>query len=154
MYANLKSTPTPPHPPPPPPTPTPTPTPPHHPHHPHPTPPPPPPHPHSVGILGTKRGYVRRFGLSTVYTHMHCHSSHFSQRPLQQRHNQRDSVSNHRCLDGLLIKRLSRRRSKKASRLCVTGLCEKTTPVTGEFPSQMANNVENVSIWCRHHDCA
>ena len=25
------------------------------------------------------------------------------------------------------------------------------SPVTGEFPSQMASNPENVSIWWRHH---
>ena len=25
-------------------------------------------------------------------------------------------------------------------------------PVTGEFPSQMTSNAENVSIWWRHHD--
>ena len=26
------------------------------------------------------------------------------------------------------------------------------SPVTGEFPAQMASNVENVSIWWRHRD--
>ena len=26
-------------------------------------------------------------------------------------------------------------------------------PGTGEFPAQRASNVENVSIWWRHHDC-
>ena len=26
-----------------------------------------------------------------------------------------------------------------------------TSPVTGEFPAQMASNAENVSIWWRHH---
>ena len=25
------------------------------------------------------------------------------------------------------------------------------SPVTGEFPAQMASNTENVSIWWRHH---
>ena len=25
-------------------------------------------------------------------------------------------------------------------------------PVTGEFPTQMASNAENVSIWRRHHE--
>ena len=40
------------------------------------------------------------------------------------------------------------RRSKKTSKLRVTGLCE----VTGEFLAQRANNAENVSIWWRHHD--
>ena len=46
----------------------------------------------------------------------------------------------------------SRRRSKKTSKLCVTGLCVGNSPVTGEFPAQRASNAENVSIWWRHHD--
>ena len=33
----------------------------------------------------------------------------------------------------------------------VTGLCEGNSPVTGEFPAQMATNAENVSTWWRHH---
>ena len=37
-------------------------------------------------------------------------------------------------------------RSKKTSKLRVTALCEGNSPVTGEFPAQMASNVENVSI--------
>ena len=41
----------------------------------------------------------------------------------------------------------SRGRSKKTSKLRVTGLCEINLPVTGEFPAQMASNTENVSIW-------
>ena len=45
-----------------------------------------------------------------------------------------------------------RRRSKKTSKLHVTGLCEGNSPVTGEFPAQRASNTENVSIWCRHHE--
>ena len=35
--------------------------------------------------------------------------------------------------------------------LRVTGLCAGNSPVTGEFPAQMASNAENVSIWWRHH---
>ena len=46
----------------------------------------------------------------------------------------------------------SRRRSKKTSRLCVTGLCAGNSPVTGEFPAQRASKAENVSIWWRHHE--
>ena len=45
----------------------------------------------------------------------------------------------------------SRHRSKKTSKLCVTGLCEGNSPVTSEFPAQRASNAENVSIWWRHH---
>ena len=44
-----------------------------------------------------------------------------------------------------------RRRSKKISKLRVTGLCEGNSPVIGEFPSQKASNAENVSIWWCHH---
>ena len=37
------------------------------------------------------------------------------------------------------------------SKLRVTGLCAGNSPVTGEFPAQMASNAENISIWWRHH---
>ena len=42
-------------------------------------------------------------------------------------------------------------RSKKTSKFCVTGLCAGNSPGTREFPTQMANIAENVSIWWRHH---
>ena len=32
----------------------------------------------------------------------------------------------------------------------ITGLCAWNSPVTGEFPAQLASNAENVSIWWRH----
>ena len=70
---------------------------------------------------------------------------------LQWRHNGHDSVSNHQPHD-CLLNRLFRRSSKKTSKLRVTGLCEGNSPVTSEFPAQMASNAENVSIWWRHHD--
>ena len=47
---------------------------------------------------------------------------------------------------------LFRRRSKKKSKLRVTGHFEGNSPLTGEFPVQMASNAENFSIWWRHHD--
>ena len=59
-------------------------------------------------------------------------------------------VSNHQPHD-CLLSRLFRRRSKKISKLRVTGLCEGNSPGTGEFPAQMASNAENVSIWWRHY---
>ena len=62
----------------------------------------------------------------------------------------RHSVSNHRQLD-YLFNRLFRRTSKKTSKLRVTDLCERNSPVTSGFPSQRASNAENVSIWWRHH---
>ena len=69
---------------------------------------------------------------------------------LQWRHNERDSVSNHQPHD-CLLNRLFRRRSKKTSKLRVTGLCAGNSPRTGEFPTQMASYAENVSIWWHHH---
>ena len=69
---------------------------------------------------------------------------------LKCRHNERECVSNHRGLDYLLSSSFSRR-SKKTSKLRVTGLCEGNSPVTGEFPSQITRNAENVSIRWRHH---
>ena len=69
---------------------------------------------------------------------------------LQWRHNERDGVSNHQPHD-CLLNRLFRRRSKKTSKLRVTGLCAGNSPVTGEFPAQRTSNAENVSIWWRHH---
>ena len=70
---------------------------------------------------------------------------------LQWRHNGRDGVLNHQP-NHCLLKRLFRRRSKKTSKLRVTGLCMGDSPVTCEFPAQMASDAENVSIWWRHHD--
>ena len=47
--------------------------------------------------------------------------------PLQWRHNERDGVSNHQPHD-CLLNRLFGRRSKKTSKLCVTGLCAGNSP--------------------------
>ena len=58
-------------------------------------------------------------------------------------------VSNHQphlCLLNCLF----RRRSKKISKLRVTGLFTENAPATGEFPAQMDSNAENVPIWWRH----
>ena len=66
---------------------------------------------------------------------------------LQWRPNGRDGVSNHQPHDCLF-----RRGSKKTSKLRVSALCEGNSPVTGEFPAQMASYAENVSFWWRHHE--
>ena len=50
------------------------------------------------------------------------------------------------------LSRLIRRRSKKTSKLHVTGLCAGNSPETGEFPTQRSSNAETVSIWWRHHE--
>ena len=69
---------------------------------------------------------------------------------LRWSHNERDGISNHQP-DHCLLKRLFRLRSKKISKLRVTGLYVGNSPVIGEFPTQMASNAENVSIWWCHH---
>ena len=69
---------------------------------------------------------------------------------LQWRHNERDRVSNHQPPD-CLLNRLFRCRSKKTSKLRVTGHCVGNSQVTSEFPAQRASNAENVSTWWRHH---
>ena len=69
---------------------------------------------------------------------------------LQWRRNGHNGISNHQphyCL----LNRLFMRRSKKTSKLRVTGFCVGNSPVNGEFPAQMASNAENVSTWLRHH---
>ena len=74
---------------------------------------------------------------------------------LRWRHNHPDGVSNHQPHD-CLLNRLVRRRSKKTSKLRVTGLCTGSSPVTGEFPAQMASKAEmfpfddvTVGIWIK-----
>ena len=55
-------------------------------------------------------------------------------------------VSNHwrlKCLPN----RLFRHRSKKTSKLSITGVCEGNSPMTGKFPAQRASKAENASIW-------
>ena len=69
--------------------------------------------------------------------------------PSQWRHNECDGVSNHQPHHRLLNCLFSCR-SKKTSKLHITGLCAGNSPVTGEFPAQMASNAENASISWRH----
>ena len=80
--------------------------------------------------------------------------SHFSKcLPLPSlwwRHNGHGSISNHQP-HHCLLNHLFGCRSKKTSKLRVTGLCAGNSPGTGEFPAQMASNAETVSIWWRHH---
>ena len=69
-------------------------------------------------------------------------------RAWQWRHNEPSGVLNHPPCD-CLLNRLFRRRSKKTSKLRVTGLCAGNSPVTGEFLAQRASNAENLmtSSW-------
>ena len=78
----------------------------------------------------------------------------FRRKSLRWRQNERDGVSNHQSQD-CLPNRLFRRRSKKTSKLRVTGLCVGNSPVTGEFPTQRASNAEIESIVCHSgHACS
>ena len=74
----------------------------------------------------------------------------FSESTVQWRHNGRDGVSNHQPHD-CLLNRLFSRRSKKTSKLRVTGHCTGNSPVTGELLAKKTTNEENVSILLRHH---
>ena len=65
---------------------------------------------------------------------------------LQWRHNGQDEALNYQPHD-CLLNSIFRRKSKKTSKLRITGLCAGNSPVTGE----MTSNAENVPIWWRHH---
>ena len=71
--------------------------------------------------------------------------------PLRWRHTERDSVSNHQP-HGCLLNGLLRRRSKKTSKLRVTGLCVGNSPGPVNSPHKGASYAEDVSIWWRQHD--
>ena len=86
--------------------------------------------------------------ITEVLQYMFC--SHHMYYTLQWRHNEHGGVSNHQPHD-CLLNRLFRRRSNKTSKLRVTGLCVGNSPVTSEFPAQMASNAANVSIWWHYH---
>ena len=79
-----------------------------------------------------------------------CSDYPFFNSSLQWRHNERDDVSNQQLHDCLLT-RLFRRRSKKTSKLRVTGLCAGNSPAAGEFTAQMTSNADNATIWWRYH---
>ena len=78
--------------------------------------------------------------------------------PLKWRHNERDGVSNHQphdCLLNLLFRGKEKNNNNKKPQQNIKAprhwpLCG-DSPVTGEFPAEMASNAENVSIWWRHH---
>ena len=69
---------------------------------------------------------------------------------LRWRQNDHPGVSKYQPHDCLLNCWFGRT-SEKTSKLRVTGLCAGNSPVTGEFPAQMASNAENVSIWWRRY---
>ena len=102
---------------------------------------------HSVGCNYLFTSSIPAFG-TPVYRYRFLSTWHYSDVIMSMMVSQ--IVSNRWRLD-CLINRLFRRRLKKTSKLHITGLCERNSLVTSEFPSQRASNVENDSIWWRHH---
>ena len=75
------------------------------------------------------------FVQENAFENIVCKMAPTLSQPLHWRHNERDGVSNrqpHDCLFNCLF----RRRSKKTSKLRVTGLCKGNSPVTGELPEK------------------
>ena len=96
-----------------------------------------------VKVLGCKGLVLRK---SSIFHRLHHKTwNHYSDVIMTMMASQ--ITSHHDCLRN----RLFRRRSKKTSKLRVTGLCVGNSQGTGEFPAQRASNAENVSIWLRHH---
>ena len=78
---------------------------------------------------------------SHVHNHTHTHTLHYNDVIM--------SVLNHQPPD-CLLNRLFRRRSKKTSKLRVTGLCAGIHLWPVNSPHKRASNAEDVSIWWRH----
>ena len=95
--------------------------------------------------------YYHRKGLLVMRKVFTCHDVIIlkPQHPissLQWRHDEHDSVSNHKphaCLLNRLFKAQIKENIKAPRHWW---------PVTSEFPAQRASNAENISIWWRHHD--
>ena len=98
------------------------------------------------GCLHLTLAYRYYFYLEEAWEHISVHWQHGS----YQLWANCFICSNHQPHD-CLLNRVFRRRSKKISKLRVTGLFAGNSPETGEFPTRMASNAENVSIWWRHH---
>ena len=92
-------------------------------------------------IQFSKRGISSAMNLYRSIVHLSLFVCPLAVTPLQWRLNGCDGVSNHQP-HHCLLNRLFRRRSKKTSKLCITGLCAGNSPLTGEFPAQMAGNAE------------
>ena len=95
--------------------------------------------------------YVLFLNISYNMLVVYIITTHLPHTTLRWRHNDHAGVSNHQP-HSCLLNRLFRRKSKKTSKLRVTGHCAGNSPGTGEFPAQMASYAENVSIWWRHHE--
>ena len=96
---------------------------------------------HSASIIFISVGLC--YGLTAIQ-----HQAITLANPLQWRHNDHDSVSNHQPR-GCLLNRLFRRRSKKISKLRITGLCVKKSP--GPVNSLHKGPVTRKMFVWRHH---
>ena len=107
--------------------------------------------PKSLSPYGvTRLQWVNILRPGDAYLH-HFTSSNWSPISLRWHHNGRDSVSNHQPHDCLLT--VLRRRSKKTSKLRVTGLCAGNSPVTVKFPHKWPITrkmfpFDDVIMWC------
>ena len=109
-------------------------------------------YPNHLRLLCWHRGSytINPIPLNWWYSQDKARCVFFGKYSLLWRHIGRDGVSNHQP-HHFSPNCPFRRRSKKTSKFCVTGLCAGNSPVTGEFPAQMTSNAKNVSIWWRHH---
>ena len=87
------------------------------------------------------KGYLRKSLLQIVDCFVETPLYWFM--TLQWRHNGHDGISIHQP-HNYLLNCLFRKHQ-------ITGPYAGNSPVTGEFPAQMATNAKNVSIWWRHH---
>ena len=102
------------------------------------------------------RKCIWKFQMSVIWFRSLCVDNWHCLASLQWRHNEGDGVWNHRRLH-CLLRRLYRRRSKKISKLRVTGLCEgnssatdsphKVTVTRKMFPFPDVIMMFQVSVW-------
>ena len=78
------------------------------------------------------------------------HRLYANRTTLQWHDNGRNGISNHQPHD-CSLNCLFRYWSKITSKLRDAGLCAGNSPVTGDFPTQMAIPPENACIWWRHN---
>ena len=93
-------------------------------------------------VLPSKWRAFFKFKFQLLFYSCHC--------PLLRHHNGRDGVSNHQPHD-CLLNRLFRRRSKKTSKLRVTGLCVGNSPHTWPVTRKMFPFNDVIMSWWLQH---
>ena len=92
--------------------------------------------------------YTLWFDTYLIYQCRRASAKHLT---FQWRHNERDGVSI-TGISTVYSTVCSEADQPKTPKPRGIRLCEGNLPVTGGFPAQRASNVENVSMWLRHHD--